>query len=40
MEYKMVGKNNMPITETATLAILGFSDGDTIKIVAKPKGAY
>ena len=39
MEYKMVGKTNMPITETGTLASLGFVDGDTIKIVAKPKGA-
>ncbi|GHV11043.1 hypothetical protein FACS1894162_6110 [Bacteroidia bacterium] len=39
MEYKMVGKTNMPITETATLAALGFADGDTIKVVAKPKGA-
>jgi len=39
MEYKMVGKTNMPVTETATLSSLGFVDGDTIKIVAKPKGA-
>jgi hypothetical protein len=40
MEYKMVGKTNTPITDTATLALLGFVDGDTIKVVAKPKGAY
>jgi hypothetical protein len=39
MEYKMVGKTNTPITETATLSSLGFADGETIKIVAKPKGA-
>ena len=39
MEYKMVGKTNMPITETATLSSLGFVEGDIIKVVAKPKGA-
>ena len=39
MEYKVVGKTNMPIMETATLSRLGFVDGDTIKVVAKPKGA-
>jgi len=38
-EYKMIGKTNMPITEPATLASLGFVDGDTIKVVAKPIGA-
>ena len=37
--YKMVSKTNMPIIETATLASLGFVDGDTIKVVAKPEGA-
>ena len=36
MEYKMISKTNMPITESATLALLGFVDGDTIKVVAKP----
>jgi hypothetical protein len=32
---KLKNKNNMPITETATLATLGFVDGDTIHIVIK-----
>jgi hypothetical protein len=34
----LISKNNMRITETATLATLGFVDGDTIKVFTKPSG--
>jgi hypothetical protein len=37
--YKVVGKNNQPVEETATLADLGFTDGDTVTVIAKPEGA-
>lgn len=37
--YKVIGKDNMPVVEDATLASLGFKDGDTITVVAKPCGA-
>ena len=37
--YKMVGKNNQPVEETATLAELGVNDGDTVTVIAKPEGA-
>ena len=33
--YKMLGKNNQPVEETATLAELGVNDGDTVAVVAK-----
>lgn len=39
MEYKLIGKNNAPVMDKASLSSLGFVDGDTIKIVAKPMGA-
>lgn len=39
MEYKLIGKSNAPIIDKANLSSLGFVDGDTIKIVAKPVGA-
>ncbi len=38
-EYKLIGKDNFPVVDTATLAELGFNDGDTVTIVAKPAGA-
>ena len=33
--YRIIGKGNYPIHETATLAELGFYDGDVIRIIAK-----
>ena len=38
-EYLVIGKNNQPLKDTASLAELGFNDGDTITIAVKPKGA-
>lgn len=38
-EYKILGSNNVPVLETATLSSLGITDGQTVTIVAKPKGA-
>lgn len=38
--YKALGKNNQPVMdEVATLAELGFKDGDTMIVVSKPSGA-
>ena len=34
--YKMVGKNNQVVEETATLAELGFTAGDTVRVCALP----
>ena len=37
---KALGKNNQPVMdEVATLAELGFKDGDTMIVVSKPSGA-
>ena len=38
-KYRIIGPNNQPITETATLSSLGITDGQTVTIVAKPEGA-
>jgi len=38
-EYLVIGKNNQPLKDTASLTELGFNDGDTITIAVKPKGA-
>ena len=38
-EFKVIGKNNQPITEDSPLSKLGFEDGDTITVVSKPRGA-
>lgn len=34
--YKIIGKNNAPVIDEATLSSLGFADGDTIRVVTKP----
>ena len=38
-KYRIIGNNNQPITETATLSSLGITDGQTVTIIAKPEGA-
>ena len=37
--YKMIGDNNQPVEDVATLAALGVQDGATVTVVAKPEGA-
>lgn len=39
MAYKVIGKDSTPVMDKATMASLGFVDGDTVKVVAKPAGA-
>ncbi|MBQ4405715.1 MAG: hypothetical protein II852_01760 [Bacteroidales bacterium] len=40
LEWRLIGKDNVPIQEpNRTLAELGFVDGDTITVIAKPAGA-
>jgi len=38
-EYRVIGKNNQPVTDDVPLSKLGFVDGDTITVVSKPTGA-
>lgn len=38
-EYKIIGKDNVAVLTEETLASLGYKDGDTITVVAKPNGA-
>lgn len=33
--WKLIGKNNAPVMGEATLASMGFVDGDTIRLIAK-----
>ena len=39
-QYLIVGKDNSVSQESKSLAQLGFSDGDTIRIVTKDVGAF
>ena len=38
-EYRIMNPQNSPVLGNSSLSHIGFCDGDTIRIVAKPNGA-